>query len=133
MTDMPRPRPLQLHKEINRHGNAVWYFREGKGPRIRIKGVYGIPEFDAAYQDALKGESPLASAKTSKGSLQWLWGLYRQATAWTELSMATRKQRENIMRGIIETSGNQPLSKITSGARQARDRPPEALHSASLR
>lgn len=113
---MPRPRPPHLHREINRHGNAVWYVRLGKGPRVRIKDAYGTPEFEAAYQAALAGESPAPAAVAAKGSLEWLWLLYRQTAAWTELSMATRRQRENIMLQVIKTSGNQPLSKITSAA-----------------
>ena len=40
--------------------------------------------------------------------------LYRQTGAWTGLSMATRKQRERIMRQVLETGGDQPLSKINA-------------------
>jgi integrase len=113
---MPRPRPPHLHKETNRHGNTVWYVRDGKGPRIRVKAIYGTPEFDAAYQAALNGESPRATTKAAKGSLEWLWMLYRQTNAWTDLSMATRRQRENIMRGVLKTGGDKPLSNITGAA-----------------
>src|SRR5712664_2400965 len=120
---MPRPRPPHLHREKNRHGNMVWYVREGKGPRIRIKGSYGTPEFEAAYRAAINGESPQPAGKAAKGSLEWLWMLYRQTGAWTELSMATRKQRENIMRGVLKTGGDKPLSSITGSAiKQGIDR-----------
>jgi integrase len=120
---MPRPRPPHLHREANRHGTMVWYVRIGKGPRIRIKGVYGTPEFEMAYQAAINDELPQPAAKAARGSLEWLWMLYRQTNAWTDLSLTTRKQRENIMRGVLKTGGNQPLSKITSGAiRQGVDR-----------
>jgi integrase len=129
--DMPRPRPPHLHRETNRHGKTVWYVRVGKGPRVRIKAVYGTPEFEAAYQAALNGESPQPTANAARGSLEWLWMLYRQTSAWTKLSMATRRQRENIMRQVLKTAGNQPLSKITSGAIQQgidRRRPYAARH-----
>jgi integrase len=43
---------------------------------------------------------------------------YRQTNAWTDLSLATRKQRENIMRQVLATGGDQPLSKITPRAIQ---------------
>ena len=56
--------------------------------------------------------------KATKGTLGWLWMLYRQTTAWTDLSLATRKQRENIMRQVLATGGDQPLSKITPRAIQ---------------
>jgi integrase len=120
---MPRPRPPHLHREKNRHGNMVWYVRVGKGARIRIKAVYGTPEFEMAYQAAINGESPRAAGKAAKGSLEWLWMLYRQTNAWTDLSMATRKQRENIMRGVLKTGGDKPLSSITGSAiKQGIDR-----------
>lgn len=123
MISMPRPRPPHLHRETNRHGKTVWYVRIGKGPRVRIKADYGAPEFELAYQAALHGESSQPPAKAARGSLEWLWMLYRQTSAWTELSMATRKQRENIMRQVLKTGGNQPLSKITRGAvKQGVDR-----------
>jgi integrase len=113
---MPRPRPPHLHRETNRHGNVVWYVRLGKGPRVRIKAIYGTPEFEMAYQAAINGESPKARGKAAKGSLEWLWMLYRQTGAWTDLSMATRRQRENIMHGVLKTGGNKPLSSITGSA-----------------
>jgi integrase len=111
--DMPRPRPPTLHREINRHGKIVWYVRNGHGPRIRIKGTYGTPEFDAAYRAALSGDAPQTAGKAGKGTLGWLWMLYRQTTAWAGLSLATRKQRERIMRQVMTTGGDVALSKIT--------------------
>jgi integrase len=120
---MPRPRPPHLNRETNRHGNTVWYVRLDKGSRIRIRGVYGTPEFDAAYRAAIDGESPRAAVKAPKGSLEWLWLLYRQTNAWTELSLATRRQRENIMRGVLKTAGDKPLSSISGAAiKQGIDR-----------
>lgn len=119
IADMPRPRPPHLHKETNRHGTTVWYVREGKGPRIRIKGDYGTLEFEDAYQAALRGDAPQSRPRVANGSLEWLWMLYRQAGAWTELSLATRKQRENIIKPVLLTSGREPLSKITKAAVEA--------------
>lgn len=132
MDVMPRPRPPHLHKQTTRHGKVVWYVRIGKGPRVRIKAVYGTPEFEEAYQAALKGDSPRATPGTASGSLEWLWNLYRQTGAWTEeLSATTRLQRERIMRKVVATGGNQPLSKITPAAIKAgieRRKPYAARH-----
>lgn len=116
MDAMPRPRPPHLHLEVSRHGRPVWYVRCGRGPRIRIKAEYGTPEFDAAYRAAINGESQQSAPRVAKGSLEWLWLLYRQTNAWTDLSMATRRQRENIMRQVLKTGGNVPLSSITGKA-----------------
>ena len=51
---MARPRPPYLLKERTRHGATAWYVRKGDGPRTRIKGVYGSPEFMAAYEAAIR-------------------------------------------------------------------------------
>ena len=41
---------------------------------------------------------------------------YRETTAWTSLSLATRRQRENILKHVLETAGDQPLSRITKAS-----------------
>jgi hypothetical protein len=55
---LPRPRPPYLLRERTRHGLTVWYVRKGDGPRIRIHGEYGSPEFLAEYFTAVQGDSP---------------------------------------------------------------------------
>jgi integrase len=116
MADMPRPRPPHLHRETNRHGKTVWYVRVGKGPRIRLKAEYGAPEFEQAYQAALQGHRPRASGKAARGSLGWLFDLYRQTTAWTDLAASTRYKREKIMMRVLATAGNEPVGAITEAA-----------------
>jgi integrase len=110
---MPRPRPLRLHKETNRHGTVVWYVRVGQGPRIRIKAKYGTPEFEAAYQSAVNGERPRTPGKAAHGTLGWLFDLYRQTSAWTDLAQSTRYKREQIIMRVLETAGREPVSAIT--------------------
>src|SRR5262249_54076139 len=120
-----------LHRERTRHGKFVWVVRIGKGPRIRIRGVYGTTEFDAAYQAAINGDLPKPAGRAVKGSLEWLWMLYRQTNAWSDLSRATRRQRENIMRGFLKTAGNEPLSSIPGKNIKAgidRRKPHQARH-----
>lgn len=110
---MPRPRPPHLHREITRHGRAVWYVRVGRGSRVRIRAEYGTPEFDTEYRAALSG-TPTRKAASSQSSLQWLLARYRETTAWTEgLSAATRRQRDNIFKQVIETAGHEPYARIT--------------------
>ena len=113
---MPRPRPPHLSREITRHGRAVWYVRIGKPRiRIRIRAEFGTPEFDAEYQAAISGSKHLQKKPTagSPGTLAWLIARYRETSAWAELSTATRRQRDNIFQQILESAGDQPLSKIT--------------------
>jgi integrase len=128
---MTRPRPPHLQRQRNRHGTLVWYVRIGKGPRVRIRGVYGTPEFDAAYQAAINGEQPRPAGKAAKGTLAWLLAQYRETGAWTSLSMATRRQRENIFRQVLKTAGHEPFASITGKAIQAgidRRKPSQARH-----
>lgn len=123
MADMARPRPPYLLSERTRHGKRVWYVRIGTGPRIRIKGEYGSAEFMEAYHAALAGERPQPKSEAARGTLEWLWTLYRQSSAWADLSAATRKQRENIMKHVLKSAGHQPLSHITRASIVAgRDR-----------
>jgi integrase len=121
---MPRPRPPHLHRQVTRHGKTVWYVRIGKGTRTRIRAEYGTPEFDAEYCAALDGLPKAAKNSTvSVGTLAWLVERYRETGDWTSLSLATRRQRESILRHVLETAGRQPLTKITKATIVAgRDR-----------
>jgi hypothetical protein len=94
---VPRPRPPHLHRQITRHGKSVWYFRIDKGKRIRLRAEYGTPEFDNEYQAAIAG-TPRRSKNNSPplGTLSWLIDRYRESGSWATLSLATRRQRENI-------------------------------------
>lgn len=112
MGDMPRPRPLYLHREKTRHGRFVWYVRLGAGVRIRLRAEYGTPEFQAEYEAAITGKKAPAKAKAKSGSLQWLYDRYRETGAWSHLSAATRRQRENIFQHVLEKSGAEPYSAI---------------------
>lgn len=133
MTTMPRPRKPHLHHEKNRHGNFAWYVRVNRGPRIRIKAEYGTDEFNEAYELAIRGERPTKEKEAVRGSLEWLVMLYRQASAWTDLSLATRKQRENILKHVLATGGKEALSNITKqsikqGCERRKKTPSQARH-----
>jgi integrase len=103
----------------------VWYVRIGKGPRIRIRAAFGTPEFDAEYQAAIAGLPARQTAKDDRatGTLAWLVERYREVGAWTNLSLATRRQRENIFKQVQKTAGKQSIAKITTASIMAgRDR-----------
>lgn len=113
---MPRPRPPHLHREANRHGNVVWYVRVGKGPRIRIRAEYGTPDFEAAYQSAISGERTRGPGKAARGTLGWLFHLYRQTTSWTDLAKSTRYKRERVMMRVLATAEHEPITAIDEAA-----------------
>lgn len=131
--DMPRPLPPHLRREKTRHGRFVWYVRVGHGPRIRLSADYGSPEFSEQYQAALCGEAAVSPKSARSGNLEWLWDRYRETGAWAALSVATRRQRENIMVHVLETAGADPLTGTTRKAIEAgkdrrRDTPSQARH-----
>ena len=111
---MPRPRPPHLHRERTRRGVMNWYVRIGKGTRHRIKQEFGTPELTAAYHAAIAGEATPTPKKAGakSGTLNWLVARYRDSAAWTQLSMATRRARENIFRHVIESAGDEPFASI---------------------
>ena len=131
MLHMPRPRPPHLHCEPSRHGQLRWYVRVGKGPRIRIRAEFGTQEFDAAYQAAVRGERPRLPRAVNPGSLAWMIARYRETTAWSGLSPATRRQRDNIFLGVLKVSGHEPYfaikqSSIAAGRDRRKDTPAQA-------
>jgi integrase len=113
---MPRPRPPHLHRQVTRHGKVVWYVRVGKGPRARLRSDFGTPEFDGEYQAAISGAPRPKRGSPATGTLAWLVERYRETTAWTTLSAATRRQRENIFKYVLESAGQQPFAKVTGTA-----------------
>lgn len=111
--DMPRPRPPHLHRETTRHGKITWCVRIGKGRRTRLRAVYGTPEFDAAYTAAVSGAPVAGREKAPSGTLEWLIERYRDSSAWRAFSAATRRQRENIFKGVIKAAGREKIVAIT--------------------
>lgn len=131
---MPRPRPPNLHRQVTRHGKTVWYFRAGRGARVRIPGEYGSPEFLAAYEAAVAGR-PVGGVRRGpmEGTFAWGLGLYRRSQTWAALSTATRKQRENIFERIEAALGDSRLSAwkrgdIVAGRDKRAEHPAAARH-----
>jgi integrase len=116
---MPRPRPPHLQRGRSRHGKPYWFVQMRRGaPKIRIPDAleYGTPEFDAAYQAAMASTPPKPQINATQNTLKWAWLLYQQSGAWEALSEATRRQRSNIMRRVLERAGSEPLSSIDAAA-----------------
>jgi integrase len=115
MAAMPKPRyPHLIHERTNR-GRMVWYFRIGKGPRIRMPDDFGTPEFVAAYNAALAGQPVTTVAgKPGKGSVSWLIARYRESSAWAALSETTRYQRDRIFLQITEKVGDEAFAGVSA-------------------
>jgi integrase len=132
--DMPKPRLPYLYREKTRHDEKVWYVRrERHGPRIRIRAEYGTPVFYAEYQAALVGSRPKGVRESTAGTLAWLVERYRETSAWTSLSLATRRQRENILKHVLASAGGALVNRITAkhiadGRDQRKATPVQARH-----
>lgn len=105
--------------------------RRGHGPRTRITAEYGSEQFWAEYRAALAGApKPAQTVKTH--TLAWGLGRYRESSAWSALSNATRRQSENIYRAVIKTAGDTSLRDITAETIKAgRERRSAAPHAAN--
>lgn len=115
MTDDVRTKlPPFVYRERTRHGRIVCYFRRGKGHRIRLP-EYGTEAFEGAYHAALTQDAPPAARrrKARSGSLAWLIARYRETGDYMALSPATRRQRDNIFKGVVEKSGDEAFADIT--------------------
>ena len=109
---MPRKLPLHVTKQKTRHDKWVFYFRVGKGKRIRLPSP-NDPKFKAAYMAALGG-SPIEAPKVHEGTLQWLWDRYTTESAkWAGYSPATQKQQRLIMAKVLDSAARSALSAFT--------------------
>jgi integrase len=107
--------------------------RIGRGRRSRIRAEFGTPEFDAEYQAAISDTPRPKKGAPATGTLDWLVARYREVGKWTNLSPATRKQRENILVHVLETAGDKPFAKITkwtiiTGCERRSKTPAQARH-----
>jgi len=109
--EMPRKLDQYVVREYGRRGQPVYYFRRGKGKRIRLPAP-GSPGYEEAYQAARTG-TVASKAPASAKTLKWLIARYRDSSAYRGLSEATRRQRDNIFKGVVEGAGNVDYRRIT--------------------
>lgn len=119
---MPRKLPLYVVKQKDRSGRWVYYFRVGKGKRVRLPDP-GTPDFMPHYHAALLGEPLAKQPKEVPQTISWLIARYMESGDWKALTDATRKQRSNILWRVKEKPdgsggkiGGKPFSKITRKA-----------------
>lgn len=116
MRDMPRPRKPHIVKETNRHGKTVRYFRRGKGPRIRLPGVFGSKEFNEAYDAAASGGKPDVRKSAPKSSFRWLVDQYYQSGRYARLRPNTQRNHRLMLEDVCRTA-----SKVNFRAAEPSD------------
>jgi integrase len=128
---MPRKLPPFVLRERSRHGRVVFYFRKGKGARIRLPDL-SDPEFENAYQRARAWSGEAFPVHRLPGkSLSWLIDQYQRSAKYAELSKATRRQRDSIFANVVKEAGSFPFADLTGedfkAARERRkDTPAQA-------
>lgn len=130
---MPKARYPRCYKFPSRSGTVRWYVRRGNGPKIRVHGVYGTPEFEANYLAVMSGvlnEKPKVKAG-KQGTLRWLVDMWKQSSDWAQTSPATQKQRENILLHVLKTAGDADYAAYTeadirAGRERRKDTPAAA-------
>lgn len=109
---MPRKLDQYVVREYGRSAQPVYYFRRGKGKRIRLPSP-GSPGYEESYRAARAGMAGSQAPTSTKHTLKWLVARYRDRSAYLALSDATRRQRDNILKGVLETAGEASYQRIT--------------------
>jgi len=101
---MPKPNPLHLSRDTDRHGNLRWYVRVTGKPKVRLREEYGTAAFWAAYSDALAGrvaakgdEGRAVKVPAHSGSLRALCETYYRGAEFKGLDATTRRVRRSIL------------------------------------
>jgi integrase len=112
---VPRKLPPYVVKERSRHGRVMFFFRRGKGPRVRLPDDTQSQAFKDAYEAALTGKAARTERKAQVPSdtLEWLVDRYMESGRWAALSPATRKQQGLFFKDTLKRSGNPPYAAIT--------------------
>lgn len=114
MPDMPRPRKPYIQREVTRHGKTVWYFRRGTGKRIRLPGVFGSKEFNAAYEACLSGRATEPVASAPRTSLRWLVDQYYESGRYKNYAENTRRNQRLMLESVCKTGGQLEFARISS-------------------
>lgn len=108
---MNRKRLPYTETFLTRHGKRMWYFRVGKGKRIKLPGEFNSPEFLEAYRTAL---ASLKSGELLTGrTVAWLITQYRSSHAYEALAKETKKQFRYQLDRMKVRIGDAPIQEIT--------------------
>lgn len=109
---MPRKLPLHVVVQRSRHGKVSFYFRVGKGKRIRLPDPTDT-KFSACYLACLKGQPLPEREREDPRTIAWLIARYMESGTWKSYKDGTRRQRSNIFKTMTSKVGREPFSKLT--------------------
>lgn len=114
--------------------DGTYWFRRGKGKRIKLPSDPQSPDFAQAYKDALAGVETLRGGKKRfpAGTLGWLVTQYLESGTVQRLAPISKQTRANILNRIVEESGTVDYRRITPAViakgREKRAGKPEAAN-----
>lgn len=102
-----------VSKHRGRDGRIRWRAR-GKGkPEIMLPGVYGSPEFIAAWQEWKNERAEIGAGRTLPGSLSALLAAYYTSPEFGALSKATQMQYRATLERLRVKNGDKPKEVLT--------------------
>jgi enterobacteria phage integrase len=116
---MPRKLFPYVEKHRTRHGRLLFYFRRGKGARIRLPDNPGSPEFLEAYAAALAGNVPAPGQPHARvrlepaGTIGALIVDYKRSIAYQGLRASTRADYAFRLEKIRVMHGRRSLRGLT--------------------
>lgn len=104
---MAKLRLRYVHEYVEpKTGKAYRYFRRPGYPTIRLPGVPGSRDFNAAYEAALRSEPPPPASKGGPGSLADLVADFYRSPGFANLATSSKATYRNIMKPILEKHGH---------------------------
>lgn len=113
---MPRDLPEHVERFKTRHGIMIYYFRVGKGARVRLPDDPQSPAFKRKYQEALKAHLEGELKQRDEKTLGWLIGQYRESGIYEGLAKETRKQFKYQFKKMLEKAAAAPLNELDQGS-----------------
>ena len=108
---MARFKLKYVSTDIDRHGNVRHYFRRGREPKTRLRGLPGSPEFMAAYQAALASVEVLPAASTNT-SIRLLMQMYVASLEFKNLAVVSQRRRRRILEKLCDKAGDRRYDDI---------------------
>lgn len=111
---MAKLRLRYIHEYRDKSGKPHRYFRRRGSPAVRLPGVPGSREFNAAYEAALASEPPPPTSKGGPGSLADLVTTYFRSPKFANLAASSQVTYRHALKPILETHGHRIARDLPS-------------------
>jgi integrase len=112
---MSRP-PKFVQGFVDRHDKPRFYFRRAGFKTVPLPGLPWSPEFMAAYEVAMGGESAprvdIGASRTNPGTIDALVVTYYKSDDWTRLTADTQKTRRRIVERFRTQHGDKRVALL---------------------